>query len=420
MTSRHEGRQDRRVFLKWLALAGGAAGLAEASRAALTGADVGASPPSPAPAAVGPGRAPVRVTDVRTWRMHDALFVEVVSDAGVAGWGECGDDHAFMERFVQSELKERVVGQDPFDGERLWDLMFYRNHDLGPGGVLTNAIAGVDCALWDLKGRLLGLPVHKLIGGAYRDRVRVYGSFGIGNTKKMPPEQAARKAARFVEKGFTAVKVRLQIRELNLNPEPEIAFDYVRAVRQAIGEHIDLLVDANNGYTAARAIQVGRRLYEEFNIRYFEDPVSDQTDAEMAQVVAALEVPIIAGEKEYTRWQLRDLIVSGNVDVINPDVVKVGGITEMKKIAALAQTYQKPIIPHNTRPTLATAASLQFVASIPNMGPFMEFPDIDEFTELLAVMKTNVEFRDGYLTVPTRPGLGVEVDAEAVRKAMGR
>jgi L-alanine-DL-glutamate epimerase-like enolase superfamily enzyme len=295
--------------------------------------------------------------------------------------------------------------------------MFYRNHDSGPGGALTNAIAGVDCALWDLKGKLLGLPVHKLIGGSYRDRVRVYGSFGIGNVKKMSPADAARNAAKFVEKGFTAVKVRLQIRELNLNPEPEIAFEYVGAVRAAVGDKIDILVDANNGYTAARAIQVGRRLYEEFNIRYLEDPVSDQTDAEMAQVVAALEVPIIAGEKEYTRWQFRDLIAFGNVDVINPDVIKVGGITEMKKIAVLAQTYQKPIIPHNTRPTLGTAASLQFLASIPNMGPFMEFPDLDEFTDLLALMKTPIEYRDGYLTVPTAPGLGIEVDAEAVRSA---
>lgn len=404
--------EGRRRFLFDAALAGAGALAAAAGPVSAAAEPAKAARPSPGA---------VRIRDVRAYRVPKALLVEVESDAGISGWGECAsDDLRLVETFVEHGLKEWVVGQDPFDGERLWDVMFYRNHDSGPGGALTGAISGVDLALWDLKGKLLGLPVHKLIGGSYRDRARVYGSFGIGNVKKMSPAEAARQAAKFVALGFTAVKVRLQIRELNLNPEPEIAFTYAKAVRDAVGDGVDLIVDANNGYTAARAIQVGRRLYEELNIRYFEDPVSDQTDAEMAQVVAALEVPVIAGEKEYTRWQFRDLIVNGHVDVINPDVIKVGGITEMKKIAALAQTFQKPIIPHNTRPTFSTAASLQFLASIPNMGPFLEYPDLDGFRELLALVRNDIVFRDGWLTIPTAPGLGMEVDAAAVRRAAER
>lgn len=389
------------------AAAAGAGGLLAAP------APVEAAPP--APARVFPT---VRVTDVRTYRIPKAIFVEVLSDAGVSGWGESATDNTYTaDALIHHGLKSRVIGEDIFDAERLWDTMFYKNHDLGPGGALTNAMSGIDCALWDLKGRLLGLPVHKLIGGAYRDRIRVYGSFGIGNDKKMPPADAAAKAAKFVAMGFTAVKCRLQIRELNLNPDPEIAFDYARAVREAVGDDIDLLIDVNNGYTANRAIDVGKRLREEFNVMYFEDPVSDQSDREMKQAIEGLDIPIIAGEKEYTRWQFADLILNGDPDVINPDVLKVGGITEMKKIAVLAQTFHKPIIPHNTRPTLGTAASLQFVASIPNAGPLMEFPDVDEFTELMALMRTNVEFKDGSLMVPLVPGMGLDPDPDAVRAA---
>lgn len=398
---------NRRSFLKTAAaLSAGAFVLPKAARAAATPTALTAAPE-------------VKITDVRTYLLPQAIFVEVVSDAGVSGWGECANDGgSLMQAFVNQKLKQWVIGRDPFDTEPLWDLMFYKNHDLGPGGTLTNAIAGIDCAIWDLKGKLVGLPVYKLIGGSYRDRIRAYGSFGIGNEDKMPPSQAARQAAKFVSDGFTAVKVRLQIRELNLNPQPDIARKYVKAVRDAIGYDIQLLVDANNGYTAAIAIQVGKMLYEEFGVWFFEDPVSDQNDREMAQVTAALDIPIIAGEKEYTRWQITDLMLYGNVDFINPDVVKVGGITEFKKIAAIAQTFHKPIIPHNTRPTFSTAASLHLMASMSLPGPVMEFPDIDRFDDLLAVMKNRIEFKDGYLIVPKGIGIGLEVDEAAVKKAV--
>jgi L-alanine-DL-glutamate epimerase-like enolase superfamily enzyme len=179
-----------------------------------------------------------------------------------------------------------------------------------------------------------------------------------------------------------------------------------------------MLVDINNGYTAARAVQVGKQLRDELNILFLEEPCSDQLHAETAAAVRALDVPIIAGEKEYTRWQLRELITMANPDILNPDTIKAGGITEMKKIAAIAQAYGKPIICHNTRPTLGTAASLHFIASIPNCGPLMEFVDIDNFRELRSLMKNNPRFEAGYLFVPEGPGLGIEVDEAAVRKAV--
>jgi L-alanine-DL-glutamate epimerase-like enolase superfamily enzyme len=358
------------------------------------------------------------IKSVETFVVEGACFVKVTATNGAAGWGEAdADNPPLMAAFIHHGLKQRVVGESVWDNERLWDAMFYKNHDQGPGGALANAIAGVDIALWDLKGKLLGLPVYQLLGGMYRDRIRVYGSFGVGFGRSMTVEQAAAQAKKFVERGFTAVKLRMQIRQNNQNPEPDPTFVYARAVREAIGPDVDFLIDINNGYSAARAVETAHRLKREFNIWFLEEPASDQTHAETAEVVKAIDTPVIAGEKEYTRWQHRELIVYGNPDYLNPDTIKAGGLTEMKKIAAVAQAYGKPIICHNTRPTLGTAASLHFVASIPNCGPLMEFVDVERFGFLMGLMKNNVKFEKGYLLVPQGAGLGMEVDEEKVRRA---
>jgi len=362
------------------------------------------------------GRPPIEIAEVRTYSHKQAVIVRVRAKDGATGWGECAFDHpSLMTAFVHDGFKRELIGQDAWDAERLWDRLFYANHDLGPGGALANALAGVDLALWDLKARLLDVPVYKLLGGAYRDRVRAYGSFGVGFGRRMNPEQAAAKARKFVSKGLTAVKVRIQIRENRQNPDPDPTFDFVNAVRGAVGPKVELLVDINNGYTVKRAIEVGKRLYEEFGVRYYEEPVSDQYHEASAEVARALpNTYVIAGEKEYTRWQLRSLIVHGNVDYLNPDIVKAGGFTEMKKIAAMAQAFEKQIICHNTRPTFSTAASLHFLASISNCGPFVEYPDPDEFPELMSVARVGYKLENGFLTVPQDAGIGVEVDEPAL------
>ncbi|MFN0107912.1 MAG: mandelate racemase/muconate lactonizing enzyme family protein [Blastocatellia bacterium] len=358
------------------------------------------------------------IKSVETFVVEGACFVKITASNGVAGWGEADADNApLMAAFIHNGLKQRVLGESVWDNERLWDSMFYKNHDQGPGGALANSIAGIDIALWDLKGKLLGLPVYQLLGGMYRDRIRVYGSFGVGFGRSMTVAQAAAQAKKFVERGFTAVKLRMQIRQNNQNPEPDPTFEYARAVRKAIGPDTDFLIDINNGYSAARAIETARKLKQEFNIWFLEEPVSDQTHAETAEVAKAIDTPIIAGEKEYTRWQIRELIVYGQPDYLNPDTIKAGGLTEMKKIAAIAQAYGKPIICHNTRPTLGTAASLHFVASIPNCAPLMEFVDVDKFEFLMGLMKNSVRFEKGYLFVPQGVGLGMEVDEDKVRRA---
>jgi L-alanine-DL-glutamate epimerase-like enolase superfamily enzyme len=294
--------------------------------------------------------------------------------------------------------------------------MFFENHDLGPGGALPNAIAGVDIALWDLKGRLLNQPIYNLLGGRYRDKIAAYGSVPV-RRGRVSVEECVKSCVHFVEQGFKAVKVRMQIREHYMNPDPDPVFNYAAAVRKAIGPDIVLMIDANNGYSAQRAIHTGQKLYENYNVTYFEDPVSDQNLAEMAQVTAALNhQDIVAGEKCYTRWQIKDLMVTGNVDIVNPDVVKVGGITEMDRMATLSACFHKPIQMHNTRPTISTAASLHCMASAPLVARFIEFPELGStFDGLLKLFRNRVKLENGWLHVPEGPGLGLEIDAAAVR-----
>ena len=189
-------------------------------------------------------------------------------------------------------------------------------------------------------------------------------------------------------------------------------------MRQAIGDKVELLACLNSSYTAARAIEMGKRLHGELGINYLEEAVSTHNLHELAQVCEALPFAVIAGETEYHRWRMRDLIDIGHVAMLNPDVIKCGGLTEVKKIAALAQACSKPIKLHNTRPLFSTAAALHLLASISNAGPFVEYPDTDKFKGQLALLQTGVEFKNGYLFVPQRAGLGVTVDEAAVQRAV--
>lgn len=398
--------QNRRSFLKVSAAAGAASliSLPQETRAETL---------SPA--------SRVKVADVRTYKLKDAIFVEVVADSGVTGWGEASPNNRHVvEVFIHTGLKRHVIGRSVWDAEPVWDDMFFDNHDLGPGGALTNAIAGVDVALWDLRGRLVGQPVFRLLGGSYRDRVRAYGSFGLrlGGDHPLTIAEAARTAAKFVERGFTALKPRTQFRERKTNPWPDPTFDYLKAIRRAVGDKVELFVCLNSSYTAARAIELGKRLHGELGVNYLEEAVSTHNLRELAQVAEALPFPVIAGETEYQRWRMRELMDVGKVGILNPDVVKCGGLTEAKKIAALAQACSRTIKPHNTRPAISTAAALHFMASISNAAPLVEFPDADKFRDQLALVRANVEFKDGHLLVPQRPGLGIEVDVEAVKRAV--
>jgi len=363
----------------------------------------------------------VKITDVKVYRFHKgsdkAVFVKIETDEGTAGWGECSPNFSpVIEELVHVTLKPLLIGKDPFATEPLWEEMLFVNHDLGPGGSLTYAIAGVDCALWDLKGKLLNVPVYQLLGGKFRDKVLAYGGFGVSGGK-VPVENAVQRAVKLAEKGFKVIKLRMQIRENNLNPEPDPVIPYYKAVKKALGDDVELFVDPNEGYTAYRAIQIGRELQDEYGMRYFEAPCPEEAHRETRQVVDALDIPVLSGEKAYNRWQFRDLILNGNPDMLNPDISKAGGISEGMKIASLCNVFHKQIVPHNTKPTLATAATLHVMAAVPNAGPFVEYIERDLFPTIISVFDEDVYFEDGYLHLPEAPGLGLTINEKRLEKA---
>jgi L-alanine-DL-glutamate epimerase-like enolase superfamily enzyme len=393
---------SRYEFLRLSALGLPAAGLV-----------AGASVPQPTAAPA------VKITKVKPYVFKKATFVKIETDAGVSGWGEADHDHPeLVAKVIEEVCRDEVIGHSPFNSEYLWMQMFFKGEDVGTTGLLPGTIAGIDNAMWDLKGKLLGVPVHQLLGGNRVEKVRVYGSYGRSggkNGQKDAAEMAATGAA-FVEQGYRTVKARMQIRQLNIDPDPDPTFEIVREVRRAIGDDTELFVDFNNGYTPAKAIHMGLRLYEHFNVAAIEEPVSYLNYPGLSQVVEALPIPVMAGEHEFNKWQIRDLITVGKVDVVNADVIKCAGLTECKKVADLAHTFDRPVMVHNARPTLATAASLQLLGSIPNAARVQEYGGKREELNLNHLFDDYFTFQDGHLYVPQEPGLGLAVNEEAMER----
>ncbi len=348
----------------------------------------------------------MRITDVKATALRTrSVFVQVFTDEGITGIGECSPMHLVAcATFVNSVLQPLVVGEDPLHIDRVWNKMFHGTSRLGDKGIQGHAISGVDIALWDILGKVTGLPVCQLLGGCYRDKVLMYASIGGGDEKT--PDQMARDVERFLKLGFRAVKIRMHWWANRLDANPEKDYQMFKAVRKLVGEGFPLSFDVNNGYSVPTAIMQGKR-FQELGIYHYEEPVPQYDYAGIAQVADALEVPVSAGEQEYTRWQFRDLITQARVDIVQPDVVKCNGITEMKKIAVLAETYNKHFVPHQTQPTVGTAANLHVVASIPSATRPQEFTG--QRPELDALFKEPLVFQDGYIHVPQQPGLGLEL-----------
>lgn len=362
----------------------------------------------------------IKISKVDTFVFKNATFVRIECSEGVVGWGEADHDFPKLTAGLIEEIcKPIILGKDPFDTEFLWHQMIFKGEDAGTTGLLPGAIAGIDNALWDLKGKLLNLPVHKISGGFNIDKVRVYGSFGRGDNPKTRkgPDAMAKTALDFVSQGYKTIKARMQIRQLNVDPDPDETFEVVKAIRKSVGDQIEIFVDFNNGYTPAKAITLTRKLYENFNIAAVEEPVSYHNYEGLRQVVESVDIPVMAGEHEFNRWQMRDLITVGKADFINADLIKCGGFSECRKVSFMAHAFDRYIMTHNTRPTLATAASLQLVASIPNAARVQEYAGARPEMGLDKLFENYFEFKEGYLTIPTIPGLGLIVNEKEMMRS---
>ncbi len=403
---------DRKDFLKASALGAIGAALPATSEASTTDYSKSLS-----------NYSDIKITNVKGYLFKKAHFVKIETNEGISGWGESdGANKKFANLYIEKALKQYVVGKNPFDSEGIWHEAYLKGLESGIGGLHPGTLAGIDSALWDLKGKILNMPVNKLLGGNGLNKIQVYGSYSrsINDSEYMSPTEMAKVAASFVEQGYKAIKARMGIRQENVNPYPDDdIYNCVKEIRAAIGDNIRLMIDFNNGYLPADAILMSKRLVQDFNVYAIEEPVFQQDYDGLRQVVEALDVPVMAGEHEYSKWMIKDLITIANVDYINADVIKCGGITECRKASAIAHAFGKQIMVHNAKPTLASAASLHLLASIPNGARFQEYAGKrihQNYGPVHKLFENELEFKDGYLSVPQGAGLGLVANEKAMEK----
>jgi galactonate dehydratase len=353
-----------------------------------------------------------------------SVFVKVTTDEGITGLGECYPSApASAVAAMIAHMGEHLLGENPLDVDRLWADVRRRHLFLGgQAGTLITALSGVEIALWDIAGKALGVPVYRLLGGAFRDRIRVYADLHAG--AEPSPESYAARAREAVARGFTAIKFDVddadhphkRDRWNGTLTAAELATieDRVAAVREAIGPTIDLAIDMHGQYDAPSGIQVARALAP-YRLMWLEEPVPPENIAALREVKALGVVPICAGENLYTRFGFRDLIITQAADIIMPDIPKCGGLSEARKIAALAEIYYIPFAPHNVSSPVGTIAACHVCASIPNFL-VLEWHAIDHPEWESLVRHDGPIIRDGYIQLSDAPGLGVELDDEVARR----
>jgi D-galactarolactone cycloisomerase len=351
----------------------------------------------------------------RAWYdARTAMVVEIETDDGLIGWGECYGPARITAAVVQT-IAPWLIGRDPLRTEYLWQMIYARLRDHGQKGAVIEGLSGIDIALWDIKGKLFGVPAHRLLGGPLRSEVQAYAT-GLYRSKSGDPlKYLAEEAAGYVAQGFKSVKLKVGF---------GVAEDaaVTRAVREAIGPDVALMVDANHAYDAVAAIRLGRMI-EAYDIGWFEEPVPPEDVAGYREVKAALSIPIAGGECEFTRFGFRDLLASRAVDIIQPDTCAAGGLSECKKIADMAEAFGVRYNPHVWGTGIAIAASLQLLAVLPShtphslapVEPMLEF-DRTEHPIRQPLLLQPIEHVNGIVRVPDGPGLGIEVDRAALAR----
>jgi L-alanine-DL-glutamate epimerase-like enolase superfamily enzyme len=338
----------------------------------------------------------------RTTTAHrTSLFVHIHTDEGTQGLG-FGAGSVAVRAVVEHNLKDLLIGEDPFEIEKHWEAMFWRVRGFGRKGIAFCGISAIDIALWDLKAKALGLPLYRLLG-PYRDRVPVYGSGGWTNFSE--PELIEEQTG-YVARGFRSVKMKVG-KDFGKAEREDLR--RLAAVRRSVGDDVEILIDANNGYYAKQAIAMARE-FEQYRVGWFEEPVlADDIDG-LAAVARATTIPVATGEHEYTKFGFKDLISRGGADVVQPDVGRVGGITEWLKVAHLAHAFNLPVAPH-----AYALPALHLACATPNLR-IVEYLGIEE-QGYRAFFGDFPQPKDGsWSPDPDRPGLGVELNPDTVRK----
>ena len=374
----------------------------------------------------------MKIVDLKTYLVENPsnrrirekwLFVKLITDNGIGGIGEVYGvpfNPQVVVQLVQSVADRFVIDTDPFQIETMWRGIYASGYDQHPDLTKMAIISGLETACWDIIGKALDQPIYNLLGGRCREKVRVYVD-GFFRGAEYIEEEYAKKAVEAVDQGFTALKMDVDTpipsgRQLNRSislAELKHMVKMVGSVRDAVGDEIDLAIDAHGAFDTVTAMKLVDRL-EEFDLMWIEDPIPSGNALAMAKVSAASSTPICTGELLNTRYEFRELLENQAADIIMPDIARTGGVLDMKKIAALADTYYIPIAPHNMVGPIATMASAHLCACVPNFL-ILEFQlgDVEWRDRLL---DKPVPVVDGCIELPTEPGIGFELNRKELKK----
>ena len=347
-----------------------------------------------------------------TFTARDACLVEIETDEGVTGWGECLGPAAVNAAIVRA-MAPGLLGRDPLAIEPIWFDLYAAWRDQGQRGATVTAQSGIDIALWDIAGRHFDVPVHVLLGGAHRTAVPAYATGGFRPHGRDRLQTLVGETAGYVGQGFRAVKIKIGF---GVDEDEAV----IRAVRDAIGD-ADLMIDANHGYDAIEAIELGRRVAD-CRIAWFEEPVVPEQLESYRRVRVGQPIPVAGGETWHGRLAHTEAILAEAVDILQPDVAGCGGITEIRKIVAHAETAGIRVVPHVWGTGVAVAASLHVLATIPPQpgrhaarDPWLEF-DRTPHPYRMAVLREPIEHENGTVRVTDGPGLGVEIDRDVLER----
>lgn len=344
------------------------------------------------------------------------LFVKIETDDGVYGWGEpVLEGRAHTVQAAVHDLAEYLIGKDPAAIEDHWNVL-YRGGFYRGGGVHMSALAGIDQALWDIRGKVLGQPVHRLLGGPVRDRIRVYS--WIGGDR---PENVAQGARDVVARGFTALKMNgtAEMQYVDSFSKIDRVVENVAAVREAIGSDVGIGIDFH-GRVHRPMVKALFRALEPFRLMFIEEPVLSEHIEALRDIASNTSIPIALGERLYSRWDFKGILQGGHVDIIQPDPSHAGGITETRKIAALAECYDVALALHCPLGPIALATCLQldavcYNATIQEQSLGIHYNKQNDLLDYLADPRI-FAYQDGYVAIPDGPGLGIEINEDYVKE----
>ncbi len=340
-------------------------------------------------------------------------IVKVTASNGEYGWGEAYGPATMVEAGIKL-LEPTVIGENPLENEVIWNKMYRKTLDFSRRGVYMASVSAIDIAIWDLKGKILGLPVSTLLGGAHRKQIKPYATGLYFTNHNNFSDGFVEEAKLYVSQGFKAMKMKV-----GLGIKEDVA--NVKLIREAIGPDIALMVDSNHAYTFREAVELSKKI-EKYDIGWFEEPISPEFYEQYSELREKTTIPISGGECEYLRFGFNELIKNKSVDILQPDICASGGLTEAKRIAALASTNGIDLIPHTWGTAIGLHVALHFISNIESIPGRMYQPEfLMEFDQTENGLRDNLTFpklemKNGLLDVPNRPGLGIDIDEDVLHK----